>query len=237
MIRSVFILLTLKLLIVSNPNPVNAEYKKDNLSDGDHKYYYANGSVSVILKVKDQNIQGDYFTFYKNGNKREVLYFDNGHFNNINDTNKIYFENGNVEWEEVYRHDTLLYVCDHFYNRNGSKESLRWLTFDVDSLQICPFSKSKTTLNFIDFDMELTVKDMKSHGKSISYYKNGNLKEETDLINNKMEGDDRCYYDDGKLFSLGTYHNDLAEGVFTCYAEDGTITKTETWSNGKLIKK
>ena len=51
------------------------------------------------------------------------------------------------------------------------------------------------------------------------------------------EGIVKWYYENGSLFSEGPYHKDLEDGIFTYYSKAGKITKTETWKDGKRIKK
>src|ERR1700751_4066283 len=120
MIHPVTLFFLLKLLLVPNPNPLNAYYQTENLPDGEHKYYYANGIVSESAYLKNGNLQGNYYTFYYDGQKAEVLHFDNGHFNDVkNDTNMAFDKKGNLLYKEVFAHDTLLFTIHYSYYKNG----------------------------------------------------------------------------------------------------------------------
>ncbi len=44
------------------------------------------------------------------------------------------------------------------------------------------------------------------------------------------------YYENGQKESDGNYKEGKADGLWTYWDKDGNITKTETYSNGELVK-
>ena len=233
MIRFLFLLFSAQLLLTGNPNPTNAHYKKENLTDGEHKFYHTNGRLAEKLHVKNGNLHGTREVWFKSGKLLEINHFDNGRYI---DTCKQFYEDGNVNNIAAYRHDTLLYYGEFHYYKNGSKKSILELICDKDSLVLCPFLKGPHSPPSVEFDVDLTVKDMKSHGQYVEYFKSGSVYYVIPTVNNKYEGEYKQYEENGKIIYTGTYHNDLMDGTFTYYNRNGTTT-IEHWEKGKRIKK
>jgi antitoxin component YwqK of YwqJK toxin-antitoxin module len=221
MIRLAFLLFCIRLFSAGNPNPTNAHLKKEKFSDGPHKFYHFNGKPSEEFTIKDGNLHGTRRVWFANGQLADIKNFDNGAYI---DTCRQYFENGNIKTEDAWDHDTLLYYCEYEYYKDGKKKAKRYLEFDRDSLVICPFLKAKTNMPSIDFDVNLTIKDMKNHGRYIEYFRSGNIWMEIEMVNHKYEGKFNQYNEEKKLIYTGTYHNDVMDGVFTYYNADGTAT-------------
>lgn len=232
MIRLLFLLLGIQLFFTGNPNPTNAHIKKENYADGNHEFFHANGKPSEEFTTRNGNLHGTRRVWFANGQLADLEHFDNGAYI---DTSRQYLENGNLLTESAWNHDTLLYYCEYGYYKDGKKKTKRYLEIDRDSLVICPFLKSKTDGPSIDFDVNLTVKDMKSHGHYIEYFRSGDILLEVELVNNKYEGKFNQYNDNKKLLYTGTYHNDAMDGIFKYYNADGTVT-IENWKNGKRIR-
>ncbi len=234
MIRLTFLLLLLLAFgaFAANPNPVNALYKTRNYSEGTNKFYFSNGTLAEEFTIRNGNLHGTFRQWHKNGQLKEINHFDNGTFI---DTCKQFSDNGNIIVADACDHDTLLYYCEYLYYKDGIKKSVRYLNFDKDSLDICPFLKTTTRGKWINFDVNLTIESMKSHGRYTEYYHSGSIRWEVPLVNTKYEGAFNQYYEDGQLLYTGPYHNDKMEGVFTYYNSDGTTT-IEKWKNGKKVK-
>jgi antitoxin component YwqK of YwqJK toxin-antitoxin module len=218
---------------VVNPNPVNNSFKKDNLPDGETKYYFANGSVSQIVHAKNGNLDGDLKTYYKDGSLQEITHFIKGHFN---DTGKLYNSDGSISELSVYHCDTLLYFSQSDYYKNGQLSWTRYNLFDKDSLKLCPFLKSRHVAGWTWFDPNETFKYLPSHGKLLFYFKNGKLSEEDELVNNRKEGPGTGYYDDGSVYWTGSYHLDKMNGNFIYYDAEGKEKKREEWKDGKKVR-
>ena len=179
-IRLTIFLFAINLCCFSQ-NILNEYYKLTFLDDVDHKDYYFNGQLRCSFTIKNRNLEGEHIFYFKNGKVSEILYFENGYFHG---TNKSYNEKGQLLKEEKYTHDTLLYYKEIRCYNNGNIKTERYLHFDTDSLKINPFIKTNyhTVPLFIEYDVNLSVKSMKSYGKNVKYFKNGRIKKESYLV-------------------------------------------------------
>ena len=229
------VFISIQLFCLSQ-NPMNEEFQKNFTPDNEeHIEYYKSGHLKYKYTKKNKNLEGEYLHFFKNGQIDDSSYFENGHYNG---TNKLYNKKGKLIREERFKHDTLLYIRDIHYYKNGNMYFERYLSFNSDSLKTFPFLNSKVASLSprLNWNVELSVKNLKSTGKYIEYFKSGKLSSEIPLINNISEGIGKGYYDDGSLYFEGTYSKDKEDGMFTYYSATGQITKIETWKEGKLIK-
>ena len=233
LIATVLLLCHFMLSICEAQNPVNESARSHGMLNDVHKDYWPNGNLRLSYTLKNGNLEGEYLEYYKSGKQMGESYFEAGHFNG---TNKSYNEDGQIIVEETFAHDTLLSYIQTTWYKSGKIKSRREMICDQDSLKLCPFLKPQTNRNYVIYDLELTAKSLKSHGKYVEYYESGMLMYEDTLVNNMIEGYSRGYYESGKMRWEGTYHHDKENGTFTYYSKTGEIEKKEEWVNGKQIK-
>jgi antitoxin component YwqK of YwqJK toxin-antitoxin module len=233
MFRFALFLFTLKILIGSNPNPVNESYRHAHYSDGLHTCKYSGGGPRSSFKIKNGNLDSVLTVWYENGQISQVYKFDNGRFI---DTNRVYNPAGQLLVEELFDHDTIIYYHEILYYANGIVKQQRTLDFDSASRTICPFYRTVSTDSLIYYDANLSFSNMRCHGKYADYYESGKLKTEAEIVNYKYEGDYITYYENGNMSVKGFYHNNVYDGLFTFFKKNGAIKKTEKWSNGKFIR-
>jgi antitoxin component YwqK of YwqJK toxin-antitoxin module len=231
--RTLFILLTLKILVETNPNPVNESFRIGHYSDGFHTYTFPNGNPKSAFKIKNGNLDSTLTVWYENGQICQIDQFDNGRFI---DTNKIYNEAGQLLVEESFDHDTIIYYREILYYPNGIVKQERTLEFDSVSRTICPFYKTTNANSLIYYDADLSFRNLRCHGKYIENYESGKIKTEAEIVNYMYEGKYITYYENGNLSIQGTYRHNVYDGDFTFYKKNGVVKKTEKWSNGKFIR-
>jgi len=234
---NLFLLFTLVSTFCLSQNPWNEYAKLFCDPNSVYRDYYNNGQLRLIFTLKEGNLDGDYLGYYENGNIQDSSHFDNGF---LHGNCKSYNKKGQLILEEDYKHDTLLSYRGLYYYKNGKIEAEEKLFFDIGSLKKNPFIKISTHTEgsdpSINYNKDLSISTMKSHGKQLEYFKNGKLKSEGFTVNNLFEGSYKWYNKDGTLAGEGSYQNDKKEGTFIYYSKTGQITKIETWKVGKLIK-
>ena len=62
----------------------------------------------------------------------------------------------------------------------------------------------------------------KKHGKGIEYYKNNNIKYNSDFVNGKKEGFGKCIWENGEYYQ-GQWKNDKNHGKGIIYYKNGNI--------------
>jgi len=218
-------------------NPFNVYAKSTCGNTAFYKDYYSNGNLRLKFTIINGNLEGEYLDYYRNGKIMDSTFFEHGHYHG---TNKTFNEKGQLILIEKYKHDTLLFNKDIFYYKNGNVKTEVYLYFDTDSLKMNPFVK--TTIHSsgqnpdMNYNNDLSISKMKSHGKDLEYYKNGKIKEEKLTVNNLYNGVYKWFNKDGTLAGEGNIINDKSDGNFIYYSRTGKVTKIESWKEGKLIK-
>jgi len=69
------------------------------------------------------------------------------------------------------------------------------------------------------------------------YYKNGRIKAAGPFINNMMEGEWIFYRETGQLWQTAGFKNNNKHGKWMRYDRNDKIEYSETFENGKVIKK
>jgi periplasmic protein TonB len=105
-------------------------------------------------------------------------------------------------------------------NENGYKE----LTFFISGAKESEtyYTKSQNQAGFIQ------------NGKSMSWYENGQLKNETNFINGKLNGKDISYYENGQLKSNLTYKEGKKESELVSYWKNGKLKRKDRYNNGNF---
>lgn len=140
---------------------------------------------------------------------------------------KTYYENGNINQEQLWHNDKLVRLVSYYDNGNKKEE-----------------------INTCDIDIHGNIVKC---GYAKIYYKNGQLKEDTYYKNGKIDGKFKSFYEDGILefksdYTLGklneekhyytngklNYVLDLEKGVAKYYYKNGDIEKEGNIKNGHI---
>lgn len=180
---------------------------KDGLQEGTCKQFFENGQVKEMVDWKKGKLEGDAIFYYDNGKPQAKGEYKKGY--KVKEWT-YYDNNGVLKSKEVYR--------------NGQKniyDNSSTATFYSPSGVITEVSNYK--FNKLDGESKLFHEDGKSV-KQIGYYENG-------LATGKW----KALYPSGKIQRETELVNDKRNGNRVHYREDGSIEKTEVYKDGKLI--
>jgi antitoxin component YwqK of YwqJK toxin-antitoxin module len=237
-------------------NPVNNLFKGE--SDGDYTDYYSNGAIKNKLKIKNGSIDGDRVCLYKNGSLLTLEQFDNGVYNG---TNYMLNKKHDTIYIERYRHDTLLFTKNFYYNffGNPKRNSTVWYILDSSTTNN-PFLNTKYKRNGLTKDIDITQeknnnyridiyfymsgnvkkyiegKKLSYNGKYIEYYKNGHIKTEASYLENLCNGTLYRYYASGNLKIKANYKDNKLDGEYSKFNRKGELIKDLKYKNGILQK-
>lgn len=113
-------------LIIERDNQGNIRFKasyylsasKDTLVDGNVIYYFPNGNIEDSFKMVAGLKNGFYYRFDSTGYLRSQMNYLN---NKKDGYSYLYYRNGAIEVEELFRADSVLYTKNYF--PNGQLES------------------------------------------------------------------------------------------------------------------
>lgn len=72
------------------------------------------------------------------------------------------------------------------------------------------------------------------NGTTKKYYPNGQLKNQYQMKEGKLDGESKSYYENGNLKKIAQWKNDKENGLVQFYDEDGVLTSDETYRDGRL---
>ncbi|MBT8218519.1 MAG: toxin-antitoxin system YwqK family antitoxin [Bacteroidia bacterium] len=75
-------------------------------------------------------------------------------------------------------------------------------------------------------EFEVASDGITKHGRFIGYHPNGNVFEECNYVNGKLEGERILYHENGEKQAIEQYKNDLLEGIFEEYYDNGQLSFT-----------
>jgi len=194
---------------------------KNNVQDGIHLYYDLSGDL--IKKIKyNSSILTDY---YKNDSIKKTYQLKDGYdFGKVTD----YYENGqmksignvidtitlnNWRWDK----DTSSGV-DSFYI--GRK-------YEGDYKGYHPNGQLKVEENNISWN-----NDGELSSQRFIYYENGQLRNESQFLNDKYDGNFILYYENGQISLKKRYKNGVLEGESISYYENGQLKEKSNYING-----
>lgn len=92
---------------------------------------------------------------------------------------------------------------------------------------------SGTVKDTIDVIIEYQVVAGIMHGSFKTYYLNGQIEKEGNIINNKNEGEWKYYFDNGQLETKGNFKENLPHGQWSSYYNNGVPKIIGNYKNGK----
>ncbi|MNX34802.1 MORN repeat variant [compost metagenome] len=173
------------------------------------KNYYENGTLSYTANYHCNIMQGNNFSYNKDGKLETIEFYNEGKLMYAQEFN----ENGIVVETSDYKYEVGK-------NENFKKVHI-FQFYDNGDL------KSENTLE------ESNKKDIETYKE---YFYNGFLKIEKNTINNEKVGVYREYFENGNIKYEGIFDKNIPVKKQYFYNEDGSVSKIETWKNGKLLK-
>lgn len=227
---------------------------KNNLRQGIWRFYRnEDGTLIRITEMKDNFAHGKSENYWKNGNRRNVAYWDMG---KESGQGIIYYKNGKIEEKHFIKEGKFHGRIEQFYP-NGSKkawantwygivkdtsiyfyenETLEKMTLvELDTLTKISIGKEFTYYPNGKLKTESDVKNDNYFGITITYYENGNKKEWLQLKNNKLDGKYIEYYETGeKKQEIKAKDKYLTDNIYF-FDKKGRIIKTLLTENGKVV--
>jgi antitoxin component YwqK of YwqJK toxin-antitoxin module len=204
--------------------------------NGKVEEYYPGGSVSERYNMKDNEADGYYIQYYRNGNKKGEGYYVEGKKQGVW---KDYYFDGTVE-EITYYLDGERNIIRHFYP-NGSIQYIdeykdtwayRYRYFDTAGVMI-----DLDTMNMPYGDFVLNYKNGSPmmlqtyhygyrEGRCSAWYANKQLKLERDWHLGKLSGTNRYFNASGKPSSDNWYYNGMRDSLQKVYYDNGALLAT-----------
>jgi len=173
--------------------------------NGKAKHYYATGEIEETNFLKDGKLHGISIRSYPNGKLESICDYWLGE---SRDTCKYYYKNGNLQKLAIINLDTATLTSSGIVYRYFESGELKKI---------------------------LESKNDNVHGKGKIYYKNGNLKQEFNTVNNIKSGKVITYYETGELWIDGFAKNDVHHGQIKFYDKKGKLKKTIIAENGIAV--
>ncbi|MFN4952311.1 MAG: toxin-antitoxin system YwqK family antitoxin [Flavobacteriales bacterium] len=191
-------------------------------------FYYESGEKEQESIFKSGKINGEFKTFFKNGNIETIETDINGI---ANGAYRKYFENGKLKEEGNFNNNKVHGIVKK-YNESGN------LLYEVNCDKGIKNGIEREFFTSGITKKEFQYKNGKQDGLCKDYYENGNIKSEITMRNDKEHGPFKSYFENGNIeFSGTTDSSSLAKsnliGELIQYNEDGNIkTKFLFHKNG-----
>lgn len=221
---------------------------KNNLVDGEAKFYYKNGRISHIFDYVNDTLIAQRECYDQKGNKREEKFAVNGNgkikiyhpttFNLVTEYTiagklkhgkyQAWFENGNKQIEGFFSNDT---VCDYYktWYKSGEIESER-----KDNA----VNKTNAYTSFYPNGKVKRIEQWRNgQPNSIREYdSDGRIIEQQSLNQNReIAGIKYFYGSKGQLLSKGNYCNGKKNGLYEYFHENGTRQAVEKYLADTLL--
>ncbi|AEH01407.1 toxin-antitoxin system YwqK family antitoxin [Lacinutrix sp. 5H-3-7-4] len=189
---------------------------EDNLRQGIWKFYRSeDGSLIRITEMKDNFAHGKSENYWKNGNRRNIAYWDMGEESG---QGIIYHENGKIDEKHFIKDGKIHGRIEQFYP-NGSKRfwANSWYGIVKDTSMYFYENGTLEKMTLVSLD---TISKI-SNGKEFTYYSNGKLKTESEVKNDKLNGVSITYYENENMKEWMQLKNNVLDGKYIKYYETG----------------
>lgn len=192
-----------------NGNPKSSQYYRANLPYGKIKSYFENGQLKSEHTVYQEKIGGS------TSQRFEGDYL-------------VYFANGQLSEKRMYRNNLLQGEWLSFHE-TGAKKEVQYFKDNLRENLHETFDAQGRPLMRVNYSIIETDEGKKSVKNGLeSYWKDGQLLQETPMVNGEVHGEVKNYYPNGQLQQLRTFTQGLMDGPYLEYAEDGTLINQRT---------
>lgn len=194
--------------------------------NGEWTYYYTNGKIKSIERLKDGKMIGEEKNWYSNGQLKSIIRY--------NQQNTLVYEKDFDEYgaptdeyeilnekEKKVRHTTLY--------ESGKKKM-------IILLEKGEYADGKYDSWYENgvVKRQIEIKNGKLTGLCKEFYEDGKLNEEYHYENGKLDGNYKVFHRNGKLMSNSDYRNGQIDGLFEKWDEEGSLIAKYEYSKGKL---
>lgn len=243
---------------------------EENRYNGPIESYYSNGNKYYIATYKNGEFDGKFRILYRNeqtlkeegefvdGKRvgKRIVYFEDGKsIMRVEDNYKngkltgsytVYFKNGKISEQGTSEGDSFEgpYVLNDTNGRTYAKYEYKkgkvqkGTYTDASGKVIWQFTASKKYVYKSYYDdgalyEEGNVVDHARDGQWKQYYRNGNLRKEMTYAKEKFNGVVKDYYEHGALESEVNYTDGEMDGLYKEYYPNGTLRQQGWYENGQ----
>lgn len=192
---------------------LDSNYKEGKL-EGEYETFYENGDTKIKTTYKNGLLNGEYIHYHGNGQV-----FKRYNYNNGNELDyEVYFGNGQLNIQQefpngIYRQYTETGLLVKTYQlKNGERDGLFVTYFN-------PSGREKYKLSY---------KEGIRNGEEIYYYNNeeNSVKTRGNWLNGKKDGVWEKIDMDGKYIEIESYKKGLRDGKFETFSNGEIFTRT-----------
>ena len=188
--------------------------------DKNWKWYHENGKLSTTGNYKQGNKHGKWVRFFENGVKS---YEKNFLLGKEQGTFKYYNEEGILTRESQYENGELN-GYRKFYSEEGNLQLIRYYEHDY-LIGYSYLNKEGKEIPMIKVENETA--------KIKTYFDNGKVARELEIVKGDFNGSYKEYYYSGQLFEIQHYENTVNQGEHIIYYPNGQIKEESTYKNNK----
>ncbi len=192
-------------------------FSQENKQNGLYEEYYENGNIRISGQYLEAKKIGEWKEYYRSGKIAHVYEYDN----NGKETgfHKIFFKSGKLK-SKTYKLDDGSYVTKGYYEDNGGlfyemftakQKSYKYSNISRNRFKTSKFSEAK-------FEYEIP------NGLYKEYYRNGELKIESNYKDYQLNGLWKKFYKTGEQEWEVTYFNGYKEGSYKKIHRNGNVS-------------
>lgn len=212
----------------------------------DNSYNEEDGYLETKEMYANNKKNGKALKYYPNGQIKHEAYFKN---DKQTGETKQYYETGELELIAEWKNDKPYGKRITFY-KNGNKRAetiIKNNIYVAEDRLYYENGKIKAILPAYDDGISVsyfkngkvkqttTYKKGKKHGKATAFYCNGTVSEILEFNNDKRTGKDIGYYKNGEIHYECNYKNGLRDGYSFYYDKNCKLIQKVLYKNGKVV--
>ena len=207
-------------------------YHLDGVLNGVTKSYYENGELEFEANYKNDKLEGVYKGYYKSGKIKSFGNFKEG--KEDGDFKEFYensfpatisekkYKNGNLDGWSMYKNE-----------KNDITKRENWTDGILIQSMINTYYDNRELEkqeNFYYKNEEVEKINIKT------FYKNGNLESQFDVVNGKINGVLKAYRQNGKLERESNMKDGIQDGLTKVFDSNGNVVAEGIYKNGEVLK-
>lgn len=207
-------------------------YTKNEQKHGLWKYYYENGELEFEANYKNDKLEGVYKGYYESGKIKSFGNFKEG--KEDGDFKEFYensfpatisekkYKNGNLDGWSMYKNE-----------KNDLTKRENWTDGILIQSMINTYYDNRELEkqeNFYYKNEEVEKINIKT------FYKNGNLESQFDVVNGKINGVLKAYHQNGKLERESNMKDGIQDGLTKVFDSNGNVVAEGIYKNGEVLK-
>ena len=214
---------------------------KNGLRHGNWSFWHENGQIAVEGNFKKGELEGKQTNWHEDGWKESEQNYKNGK----KDGKETWWdENGQIQSERIFIYDSIMPVSEYkyFYIIDNNLEGWSSVKGKIRERKHYVGNKliSSTQYDYYkngQLKLEASIKDDKVNGKWTEWHKNGQKKFEVSYRNNNFYGKAIKWHKNGQISSEGYYLDrefGMRDAKWTEWSRNGHIYSERFYKEGKL---